>query len=150
MKKIVINVCFGGFSLSNKAIKRYLELKGKECHTYKNDFSNKIFTKISDDNDLFCPFTFTKDFGDEFEEPEWKDKKGVKTKEYKKVWDYHFSSNDVKRDDSILIKVIKELGKKADGKCAKLSIVEIPDDVEWEIEEYDGVEKVVEKHRSWE
>ena len=33
--KIVINVCFGGFSLSNKAIKRYLELKGEECYFYK-------------------------------------------------------------------------------------------------------------------
>ena len=32
--KIVINVCFGGFSLSNKAIKRYLELKGEECYFY--------------------------------------------------------------------------------------------------------------------
>ena len=33
--KVVINTCFGGFGLSNKAIKRYLELEGKECYFYK-------------------------------------------------------------------------------------------------------------------
>jgi len=34
-KKIVINTCFGGFSLSPKAIKRISELKGKECYFFK-------------------------------------------------------------------------------------------------------------------
>lgn len=38
---------------------------------------------------------------------------------------------------------------KADGKCAELKIIEIPDDIEWEIEEYDGWEHVAEKHRVW-
>jgi len=33
-KKIVINTCFGGFSLSPKAIKRISELKGKECYFF--------------------------------------------------------------------------------------------------------------------
>ena len=27
--------------------------------------------------------------------------------------------------------------------------VEIPDDVEWQIEEYDGTEHISEKHRTW-
>jgi len=30
-----------------------------------------------------------------------------------------------------------------------LKIVDIPDGVEWEIEEYDGMEWVAEKHRTW-
>ena len=34
MKEVVINSCYGGFGLSPKAIKRYLELKGKECFFY--------------------------------------------------------------------------------------------------------------------
>jgi hypothetical protein len=28
-------------------------------------------------------------------------------------------------------------------------VIEIPDDVEWEVEEYDGLEWVAEKHRTW-
>ena len=32
---------------------------------------------------------------------------------------------------------------------ANLKMVEIPDDVEWEIADYDGKEWVAEKHRTW-
>jgi hypothetical protein len=39
--------------------------------------------------------------------------------------------------------------KAASGRHAQLVIVEIPDDIEWEIDEYDGVESIHEKHRSW-
>jgi hypothetical protein len=48
-----------------------------------------------------------------------------------------------------LIQVVEELGEKANGQFAKLRIIEIPDGVDWEIDEYDGSEKVEEKHRSW-
>jgi hypothetical protein len=54
------------------------------------------------------------------------------------------------RNDPDLIAVIEEFGKKADGFAASLRIVEIPDDVEWQIEEYDGLEWIAEKHRTWE
>jgi len=49
----------------------------------------------------------------------------------------------------LLIKVVKKLGKKASGFCANLKIVKIPDDIEYKIEEYDGLESVEEKHKSW-
>jgi len=49
----------------------------------------------------------------------------------------------------LLIKVIKELGEASNGRNAKLKIIEIPDDVEWEIEEYDGIEHIAEYHRTW-
>ena len=39
--KIVINKCFGGFGLSLKAMKLYLERKGKEMFVY--NFSISIF-----------------------------------------------------------------------------------------------------------
>lgn len=45
---------------------------------------------------------------------------------------------------------METLGDAASGKQSKLKIVEIPDDVEWEIAEYDGRESIEEKHRSWE
>ena len=39
--------------------------------------------------------------------------------------------------------------EKANGPCASLEIVQIPDDVEYEIDEYDGSESIHEVHRSW-
>ena len=55
----------------------------------------------------------------------------------------------MKRDDPDLINVVEKLGESANGDFANLEIVEIPDDVEWEIDEYDGMESVDEVHRSW-
>jgi hypothetical protein len=48
-----------------------------------------------------------------------------------------------------LIEVIVELGDAANGQYAKLRIIEIPDDVDWEIAENDGFEWVAERHRIW-
>jgi len=56
----------------------------------------------------------------------------------------------IKRDDARLIACVEELGREANGHLSRLSIVEIPDDVEWEIREDDGGrEMIVEKHREW-
>ena len=49
----------------------------------------------------------------------------------------------------MLVDVVERLGKKANGESAELKVVEIPDGVEYEIDEYDGVESIHEKHRSW-
>jgi hypothetical protein len=54
------------------------------------------------------------------------------------------------RNDENLISVIEEFGEEANGFAAFLKIVEIPDDVEWQLEEYDGWEWIAEKHRIWE
>ncbi len=56
---------------------------------------------------------------------------------------------DIERDDPHLVKVVETLGKEANGRYAALTIVDIPDDVEWQIEEYDGREWVAEIHRTW-
>ena len=53
------------------------------------------------------------------------------------------------RTDPRVIGVVEELGKKANGQCADLKIVEVPDDVKWDIEEYDGWEHIAETHRTW-
>lgn len=52
----------------------------------------------------------------------------------------YFHVNYIERNDPALVEVVNELGKKADGYCAKLKIVEIPDDFKWTIEGYDGRE----------
>ena len=63
----------------------------------------------------------------------------------KELW----SDRDIARDDPVLVAIVRELGVDADTRYAKLKIVEVPYEVEWQIEEYDGVEWVAEKHRTW-
>lgn len=91
MTRIVINVRYGGFSLSKEALALYEKLAGKAmkdtCFGYP-------------------------------------------------------------RNDPVLIQVVETLGEKANNHC-QLKIVDVPDDVEWEIEEYDGKEWVSETHRTW-
>lgn len=58
-------------------------------------------------------------------------------------------SGDSARANPILVQLVEEMGEAANGSCADLKIVEVPDDADWEISEYDGREHVAEKHRSW-
>jgi hypothetical protein len=63
-------------------------------------------------------------------------------------WDgYGFALMD-DRSNPMLVAAVEKLGERA-GNNAMLEVVEIPDDVEWEIQEYDGMEWVSEKHRVW-
>ena len=90
---VVINTCYGGFGLSERAVRDYKDMAG-----------------ITDDK--------------------WYER-------------------DIPRDDPYLIKIVRDLGMAANGTHANLKIVEVPPDVEWQIEEYDGNEWVAEKHRIW-
>jgi len=56
---------------------------------------------------------------------------------------------DVDRDAEGLVAAVEELEDAADGYCADLKVVEVPDGVEWVIDEYDGQETVKEAHVSW-
>lgn len=138
MKKIVINNCFGGFCLSNEGIKYFAKLKGiQELYFYKEE-SGEI-QKVDEESSSFLVTPLTIDIG---EKPTYE--------EYYKAIDHYYYSPEFKRDDLDLIKTIDDLGEKASGDFSNLKIVEIPDDVEWQIEEYDGNEWVAEKHRTWE
>lgn len=70
-------------------------------------------------------------------------------KELTNITDKDFWDRDIPRDDPYLIQIIKELGDKANGSYAELKIVEIPEDVDWIVEEYDGREWIAERHRTW-
>jgi hypothetical protein len=61
-----------------------------------------------------------------------------------------FSSRTIARNDPILIDVVAELKSNADSSFSQLKIVRVPANVDWLIEEYDGIEWVAEKHRTWE
>lgn len=56
---------------------------------------------------------------------------------------------DISRDDDDLVAIVEQLGKAADGDYARLKVVEIPADVKWKVEEYDGSEWIAEVHRTW-
>ena len=141
--KLIVNRCFGGFGLSGLAIKEYLKLKGKEAFFYKQTKYEhregvEEYTRIDQLDDCFYLSCFTKDFGEAVS-------KFSKT-DYKK---HYFSYGDIERNDKDLIAVVEKLGEKANGQCAELEVVEIPDDIDWEISDYDGMERVEETHRSW-
>ena len=61
----------------------------------------------------------------------------------------NFESRTIPRDDPALVATVRRLGSKANGDYAKLKIIEIPGDVDWFVDEYDGKEWVAEKHRTW-
>ena len=137
MKKIVVNMCFGGFDLSQEGCELYAKKMGKTLYSYKmkdkSNFKNTIYVRGTDG---FITRRFLKDKGDSFI---WGEKNDSG----------YFSASDLKRDDPLLVEVVEELKEKASGKYGNLKITEIPDNVEWEIEEYDGQEWVAEKHETW-
>lgn len=53
------------------------------------------------------------------------------------------------RHDPDLVAVVESLGTQASGPHARLKVVEIPDNVLWFVQDYDGIERVAEIHRSW-
>lgn len=65
------------------------------------------------------------------------------------VNDKFWSDRDIDRADPILVRVVEELGETANGRYASLKIVEIPADVDWILEEHDGLEWIAERHRIW-
>ena len=141
MQKIVINKCYGEFGISHEAIMAYAKLSGIKLYAYvnahKTDTGRTDFSKYTEydpksDESYLCIHYST-----------------IPYEESNDINKGYFSTHDIKRDDPILIKVVEELGEAADGTCAKLKIVEIPDGVEWEIDEYDGMESIDEVHQSW-
>ena len=61
----------------------------------------------------------------------------------------HWSDRMIPRDDPVLVQIVQEMGAASWGDHAKLKIVRIPADVEWQIDDYDGSEWVAECHRTW-
>jgi len=134
--KVVINDCFGGFGLSPAGLKAWAKRKGRECYFFEYGRDRNggldIHKLVPTDN----PDSL---FYSAYDLPD-----------IEKFDDKHFISDfDIERTDSDLIAVVEEMGDAANGRCSKLKIVEIPDGIEWQIEEYDGTEWVSEKHRTW-
>ena len=59
---------------------------------------------------------------------------------------------DIARDDADLVRIVEQLGEKANTTCSQLKVVEVPMWVQskgWHIHEYDGSEHVSENHQTW-
>lgn len=154
--KIVVNKCFGGFSLSALAVKKLAEMNGKKCYLFTTKFeggkSYQVPAKLEDcDKSMFFS-AYTVPNPDEYTSAskDWHNMSDAEKSDHNKKYDeISLTSRPDNRTDKQLIKVVEELGEAANGSCARLEIIEIPDGVDWQIDEYDGLETVHEKHRSW-
>jgi hypothetical protein len=124
--KIVINAEHGGFGLSQKAIQKLIDEHGYEK------------TKVNEDG--------------EYEDPDAEivsDEGVFEDKDVTEDYLMHTFVDSVRADPS-LVQVVEELGySEASGRLSSLKVVEVPDDVDWEIVNRDGREHVAEKHRTW-
>ena len=135
--KVVINKCFGGFGLSTEAMRRAIAegAAGIEVHDEQKYTGGK---GRGIGSEAFH------DVGDGYEVG-W-----IKDVLYKdgKVYT-HNDNKDCVRSDQVLVRIVEEMGAAANGDHASLKVVEVPDDAEWEISEYDGNEHIAETHRTW-
>lgn len=153
--KIVKNVCYGGFSISPKAIKRLAELQGRECYFFKGGyfFNDGLRTPweevtMEEAETELMRFAFSVNNPNEVL---IKEGSGIESnKKYNEIFrTVHLESSPENRTDPLLIQVIEELGEEANSRFSRLEIVEIPDELEWEIDDNDGYETIREKGRSW-
>lgn len=56
---------------------------------------------------------------------------------------------NIPRDNQYLVQIVEELGNQASGSFSDLQVITIPDDVDWIVQDYDGMEWVAERHRTW-
>lgn len=121
--KVVINACFGGFGLSEEAFEWLIENKGWKVTEYNEDSSLKDksaqIVRHCECIDLIGKYSLV-------------------------------DRGDINiRTSSDLVECVETLGDAVNNTFSLLKVMDIPDNVEWEIEEYDGNEWVSEKHRRW-
>lgn len=144
--KIVINSCFGGFGLSHEGILAFLLRKQIDV------WPEKLKSTTIPWRYWLVPLkertvTFDENGFDYNWDRMTNEEHFTANEQYsKQIWD---KEHDIPRDDPDLVAVVNELGEGVNDSYANLLVVEIPDGVEWVIEEYDGFEHIAEKHRVW-
>lgn len=151
--KIVRNNCFGGFGLSPLAVQAIAKRKGKECYFFnfplrtQGEERKKLTVEEAEKEILWSAYSVP---DPDFKKMTTADPDGL----YKTANAYsdsiriEFGDRD-ERNDPDLVAVVEELGDKANGRYAELVVVEIPEGINWYIDDYDGSETVREAHRSW-
>lgn len=144
IRRVVINACHGGFGLSEAAVLRYLELCGQQVWPERDSkfasLAGPTYWLIPPDGDRVVA-----------DPANWHEMTLAERQAHNQAWsDQTFTPREVPRDDPYLVQTIEELGSaEASGRHAELKVVEIPADVDWIIEEYDGAEWIAENHRTW-
>jgi hypothetical protein len=142
--KIVVNRCYGGFSISKAAAEYMAKLGDPVAIAEINEWRR--------DKYLMDAYLSTGAWPNDITPAEKKQLQfTVKYRKEPSFYGYGYAegANGYERTSPALIKAVEDLGAAASGEAAKLEVVEIPDNVEWEIDEYDGIESIHEKHRSW-
>lgn len=137
--KVVINAKFGGFGLSEAAYEK--------LHQWGVPIKAYIYEKRDPETQLYLPEPLNDGeviFDRTLSEPSQLNTAMIHLSG--KYWDTWTKEN---RTHPLLIRVVEELKDGANGRCSKLKIVEIPDGTDYQIDEYDGLEHVAEKHRVW-
>ena len=139
--KVVINRCYGGFGLSHEAVMRYFEIKGITVYPEQGEDYWKFWTYW-----LVKPEDRVEDKeGEAFYSMSIEDRIAYnKLRSEQTIYE-----RDIERHDPALVQAVEELGERANGSHAELAVVEIPDGIDYIIEEYDGNEHIAETHRTW-
>lgn len=131
--KVILNKCYGGFSVSDEAYELYAKKKGLKLYRYGVDDETDEYKKGLCN---YLTYYFTEDFGDKVP------KKNID-------WNKSLYLNYTYREDPVLIKVVEELGSKASGRFGDLVVVEIPDNLNYVIDDYDGIETLRPAGPTW-
>lgn len=136
--KIIINRRYGGFGLSEAAYEKLIE--------YGVPVVKYVAPERDPETGLFPPENRGKVIFDrDLEEPTTV---GVAMRELDGRYWTDWARRE--RTDPLVVRVVEELGSEAaSGRFAELKVVEVPDGVDWEIDDYDGMETVRERSASW-
>ena len=136
--KVILNKCYGGFDVSDEAYELYAKKAKIQLYKYGDSRSGLRYLEKCGANDrgYLVSYYFKKDYGDvvKLEDVDWSE---------------HIYLDSEHREDPILVEVVEELGSKASGRFGKLVVVDIPDGLDYVIDEYDGIETLHENVRCW-
>lgn len=137
--KVIINACYGCYSLSDECKKALAAKKGHTAYEY-TCYRDRFCRYKPEVNKFFKVFLL------DIDQEEVSHEEASKHK-FKSLF-----KDGEERTDLDLISLIEENGSEwASGEDASLKIVEIPDDIEWFIEDDDGDgdEWITEVPRTW-
>jgi hypothetical protein len=138
MKKIVINKCHGGFGLSAAAIDFIAKRRGLTLYPENKGLYTTYWTVPPEQHAA------------KWDYKTWENMSQTERTAYNAAYrNATVSASSFDRDDPDLVAAVEALGAMANDRYANLKVVEIPDDVEWFIEEYDGLEWIAEAHETW-